>query len=908
MIRSLGTHKNHFHRNRDVRVTAWGIKRISQAVRIELERDFLDCAGLIPKISNALLECEAVDVKRTGPLATYLFIGPTATGKSVAVACMREALTQPRRAVFALEDPKADLVLEALGLHPTPAEGGSTAAVEKWACKVFDLSAYTGHNQNFALVGLSAGYTDAKPGELTSFIRVHPRALIVMDHLDRAHPNTQTVLTEMFESGVLTDRYGFYTHNDFKQEAIAPPEVDVSQCIFVFTCSLDDEISRNDGFFDRYAAQPGQGTDTLLDYLRKQRSRFDSYAPAFDSGLLSALAAQTMLLFPPLREAQLKQLVKRNLEQMAQNFQRINQASLGFQANADLLVLASLLAHGADLDPRRVGARALRELWLPEIEEALQGVRPESARPEQVDIGFQSGTLDALEPILRRLGAPHTGQDDPAHDLTRCLRRRNRAVVFQRRIEKADGHWKLVLHTPQITIPQRAEDFLAKAALITEVPSVRFDDVQGHVVVKERLREILALLKHPERIEQLGAAAPSGMLLYGPPGTGKTLLAKALASEADLPFIAANGVDLLYPEFTEQLYARARHYAPSLVFLDEIDVLGSREHGGSSAAINALLTQIDGFGDKHGTVFTVAATNYLHRLDPALLRPGRLGLHIEVPLLDREARRGFIARFGKLPGGDTLDIDALVEATTGLSGAELQAIGNEAAYAIARDKHTTVSTTLLLDLINTERFGPRVARPLSAGEKQLTALHEAGHAVVAQALIPERRIEQISIVPRQRMLGVTVFSLEDEAPRIHTRAAVIHELAVMLAGRAAQRLLAQDAAIDSGAGDDIHRATELALMAAARWALDPDAAPLDYTCLGEGGQWRSDTTVRAGAEALLREAQHLAQQTVEAKKQDIQRLAARLVIEEVVRFAPPAANESACQAQSGGGQLVSDGS
>ena len=842
-------------------------KDAAARVRRQLERDFQDCGCLINPISAALLEISGTTDRRTSPLATYFFVGPSASGKSLAARCLGEALGHVD------EQTQSGLVLE---------DGERPA---QWDSKLFDLSSYTGENQSFGLVGLTAGYGEAKPGELTSFIREHPRAVIVLDHLDKAHPNTQNVLLQMFDTGVLTDRYGFFKGNDFKQESIAPPDVDVSQCIFVFIAGLDDALARNVGFFERLAPQPGQGKDALLDYLRKQRT--DSYrgggAPVYDAGLLSALGAGNLLLFPPLDESALRTLTRKGFVELAAQYQDTYSLRLEWTPNADLLIEASLLAHGAELDARKVSARGLRDLWLPDVDSALQNPQAQTdPRGPRLQIRFREGSLNELEPIKRRLGMMGVPAGAQTPDLVHCLRRHNRAVLFERELDRSRTPWVLTLQRPQMIIPQRAEDFQDRGALLTAVPSARFGDVRGHEVVKARLREILRLLKDPSALEQMRASPPSGMLLYGPPGTGKTLLAKALAGEADLPFMVANGVDVLDPAFTERLYERARHYAPSLVFLDEIDALGRRDHGGYIPAINSLLVQLDGFTGGASTVFTVAATNAIERIDPALVRPGRLGLLIEVPMLDREARRGFIERYRQLPGGEQLNVEALLDATAGLSGAELEAIRNEAACDLVRSGRATVDTAMLLDLVTTERYGPR-ARPLTAGQKRLTALHEAGHAVVARALFPKRRIEQISIVPRQRSLGMTVLNLEHEDRSNYTRDTVIRELAVMLAGRVAQQALSDSAVPDSGGSDDIHHATKLALLAASRWALQPDQVPLDYTLLGEDGQWRREPEVRAAAKDLLRDGESLARQTVSTSVGQIRQLAAQLMEEEIVR-------------------------
>ncbi|MHB1282402.1 MAG: AAA family ATPase [Metallibacterium scheffleri] len=839
----------------------------AKRVRSDLERAFLDPRELVPKIAAALMETPALRSAPKKPWATFFFVGPTATGKSFAAGIIAQALAR------ASELPSS-----------TPSEA-SAGPQDVWASTTFDLSAYTSFNQSFGLVGLTQGYADARPGELTQWIREHPRSVIILDHLDKAHPNTQNVLLELFDTGFLTDRYGFYKNNDLKQERIAEPAVDARQCIFIFTASIDGELARNAGFFERYARQPGQGKDTLLDYLRKRRSTShgSDSMPVYDPGLLSALGSSNLLLFAPLGEAELRTLARQGLGTLKSTYAATVGIRLHWEANTELLVEASLLAHGADLDARKVTARALRDLWLPELD--AYALRQDFAllAGQSLDIRFTPGTLEKLEPIKERLGIPVQLQPD-GPDLVQCLRRRNRTVVFERTLDTQASPWTLTLHDPQVAVPQRAEDFTGGGALVVEVPSVRFGDVQGHVVVKQRLQQIVHLLKEPRQLEQWAVASPSGMVLHGPPGTGKTLLAKALAGEADLPFLAANGVDLLDPRFTQSLYERARHYAPALVFLDEIDVLGSRQQTAYTAAINALLSALDGFGGGSSPVFTVAATNYLERLDPALLRPGRLGLHVEVPMLDREARRGFITRYQALPGGQSLDVEALLDATTGLSGAALESVRNEAAYALLREGRAEVDTAFMREIITTERFGPRSSRALSAADKRLTALHEAGHAVVSRALFPQRRIEQVSIVPRQHMLGFTVFDREDDGFVKHTRARVLDELAVMLAGRAAQQQLGGDdgADPDSGASNDIEHATHLALRAAAQWALDPNLPPIDYTQFAANERWREDPAVRRVAEALLSEAQAHAQRAVTTYRQPIEAMAETLQREEVV--------------------------
>lgn len=832
-------------------------------IRVALEGRLKGQALVQTQVPAALMESPS---KGKGPLAAFFFVGASGSGKSFAAEVIGNALATP-----STDLPMADPATLAL-------------SEATWDYRVFDLASYTGANQSFGLVGLTAGYGDASPGELTRWLRGHPRSVIVFDHLDKAHPNTQNVLLEMFDSGVLTDRYGFYEDNDHRKASVAPAEVDVSQSVFIFIAAVGDDIARNEGFLARFASQPEQGKQTLLRYLRNvQTMAFGPQQPQFDATLLSRLGAGAMLLFAPLDEVSLRQLAMQGLHALASEYRAAYRLRLDIEGSEDLLVRASLLAYGAEIDARNLSAPALRGLWFPEVDQWLIDRAGGSNASATLRVGFAPGSLDKLEPILASLtGRRRQGDSGDPPDLVRCLRRRNRAVSFKRTFSAAGPQWTLTLSNPTVIIPQRPDDFSGRSALMVEVPSTGFQDIAGHTVVKARLQQTIQLLAHPEKLEALGVPPPRGLLLYGPPGTGKTMLAKALSAEADLPFIATTGVDLIDPEKGHELFERAHNYAPSMVFIDEIEVLGRRDSGGYVPAINALLTALDGFEGKDSPVFVVAATNYPERVDPALLRPGRLGLHIEVPMLDREARRVFVERYKQLPGGNSLDVEQLLDATTGLTGAALEAIRQEAAYTLLREQRTAVDPAFMHEVITTERYGPRSSVAMSEEQKRLTAYHEAGHAVVSMALFPQRKIEQISIVPRSRALGFTTFNAEGELHHAMTASRLIDELAVLLAGRCAQELLEQSAEPDDWASDDIRRATQLALRAAASWALDPNHPPMDYTQLDGPEQWRTDPVVRRETERRLIEARVRARDLLQTRKLEVEQLASQLMRDEVV--------------------------
>jgi cell division protease FtsH len=314
-------------------------------------------------------------------------------------------------------------------------------------------------------------------------------------------------------------------------------------------------------------------------------------------------------------------------------------------------------------------------------------------------------------------------------------------------------------------------------------PAWPFADIAGQHAVKTKLQNVVALMKQPQRLRSLGVALPKGVLLYGPPGTGKTMLAKALAHEAELPFLPTTGVAMRDPTLLTTVMARARQYAPSVLFVDEIDALGRRDEGGHTLAINQLLTELDGFDThQHPTVFVVAATNQPLRLDPALLRPGRIDTRIEVPHLDRDARAHFVDRYLALPHDGSLNRQTLLDHTSGMGGAALEQARRETALDMVRTGQTHITQAQLLEHIHTLKYGPRHHRARTQRQREATAYHEAGHAVVAQVLNPDVPIAHISIDPRGHTEGFVAFDPEAMANRHVTKKEVMDEICILLAG------------------------------------------------------------------------------------------------------------------------------
>ncbi|HYF93229.1 MAG TPA: ATP-dependent zinc metalloprotease FtsH [Symbiobacteriaceae bacterium] len=369
---------------------------------------------------------------------------------------------------------------------------------------------------------------------------------------------------------------------------------------------------------------------------------------------------------------------------------------------------------------------------------------------------------------------------------------------------------------------------------------VTFDDVAGIDEVKEELVEIVDFLKHPKRYMELGARIPKGVLLFGSPGTGKTLLAKAVAGEAGVPFFSISGSDFVEmfvgvgASRVRDLFEQAKKNSPCIVFIDEIDAVGRQRgagygggHDEREQTLNQLLVEMDGFGANEGIII-MAATNRPDVLDPALLRPGRFDRQI---VLDRPDLKGRIAIFkvhskGKPLEGD-VDLEVLAKRTPGFTGADIANLMNEAALLAARRRKKKISHEDLEDAIDRVMAGgpEKKSRVISDKERRVTAWHEAGHAIVGHMLAYMDPLHKISIIPRGRAMGYTMFLPVEDRYNI-TKSEVLDRMAMALGGRAAEELTFGE--ITSGAYDDIERTTGMARRMVTEWGMSDKLGPLTF--------------------------------------------------------------------------------
>ena len=356
-----------------------------------------------------------------------------------------------------------------------------------------------------------------------------------------------------------------------------------------------------------------------------------------------------------------------------------------------------------------------------------------------------------------------------------------------------------------------------------EKDRIKFADIAGNDESKQDLEEVVEFLKYPKKFEGVGAKIPKGVLLVGPPGTGKTMLARAVAGEANTPFFSISGSEFVEmfvgvgASRVRDLFNKAKKNAPCIIFIDEIDAVGRRRGSGMGGGhdereqtLNQILVEMDGF-EQGQNIIVLAATNRSDVLDPALLRPGRFDRRVNIDLPDRKDREAILkVHFSEKPISKEVDLDSLAAKTAGSSGADLANIANEAAIYAARHNRKVIENEDVVAAFEKVAIGPeRKSKIMSDKDKELTAYHEAGHAIVGHVLPDSDMVHKVTIIPRGPTGGVTWF-IPPEDKSYHSIIEFKDVLGRMLGGRVAEELIYGHDRVTTGAGSDLQKAAELA--------------------------------------------------------------------------------------------------
>ncbi len=372
--------------------------------------------------------------------------------------------------------------------------------------------------------------------------------------------------------------------------------------------------------------------------------------------------------------------------------------------------------------------------------------------------------------------------------------------------------------------------------------NVSFKDVAGAEEAKEEVAELVDFLKDPSKFQKLGGKIPSGVLMVGSPGTGKTLLARAIAGEAKVPFFTISGSDFVEmfvgvgASRVRDMFETAKKHAPCIIFIDEIDAVGRHRgaglgggHDEREQTLNQLLVEMDGFEGNEG-VIVIAATNRPDVLDPALLRPGRFDRQVVVPLPDIRGREQILkVHIRKVPEAPDVKLAIIARGTPGFSGADLANLVNEAALFAARENSKDVNMSHFERAKDKIMMGTeRRSMVMSEKEKKLTAYHEAGHAIVGRLVPDHDPVYKVSIIPRGRALGVTMFLPEEDRYSL-TKMQLESQISSLFGGRIAEELIYGKNSVTTGASNDIERATEIARNMVTKWGLSDRLGPLTYS-------------------------------------------------------------------------------
>lgn len=382
----------------------------------------------------------------------------------------------------------------------------------------------------------------------------------------------------------------------------------------------------------------------------------------------------------------------------------------------------------------------------------------------------------------------------------------------------------------------------SKAKLLNEDQiKITFKDVAGVEEAKEEVEELVDFLREPAKFQKLGGKIPRGILLVGSPGTGKTLLAKAIAGEAKVPFFSISGSDFVEmfvgvgASRVRDMFEQAKKHAPCIIFIDEIDAVGRHRGAGVGGGndereqtLNQLLVEMDGFEGSEG-VIVIAATNRPDVLDPALLRPGRFDRQVVVPLPDIRGREQILnVHLGKVPAADNVKASVIARGTPGFSGADLANLVNEAALFAAKASKRLVEMEDLEKAKDKIMMGAeRRSMVMNEKEKKMTAYHEAGHAIVGRLVPNHDPVYKVSIIPRGRALGVTMF-LPVEDKYSNSKEQLESQISTLYGGRIAEEIIYGADAVTTGASNDIERATEIAHNMVTKWGLSDNMGPLAY--------------------------------------------------------------------------------
>jgi ATP-dependent Zn protease len=729
---------------------------------------------------------------KNSPKSTYLFLGSPATGKTYLAELMSQNL-------------------------------------DEYKIRKFDMTQY--HEQNGGeLYGYPKGWSGYSVGQLTGFVHEHPKSIIVLDAFEKADNVIQTNLLSIFEGGHMRDACGWDKMTDqpcnddpekLYDEGNATFLVDFRETIFIITSNLGEELYSDNKFIKLIDDDYIQAETMILDALQREEKRnikTGGTQKAIIPELISRFSQATIVLFNKLNYMAYEFIGEKAFLEYKNVFSQKYGIELKVDKHFKNFLKTQILIFAPELDARRIKNK-LGETFFTKVTDYMTTLEEKDggkATYTEIKVSLSKSAVEFIDENLMPLIADEK--------LVKELFRKNIKLEVEDTFSTKNGVITYKVKSCKFKQVKRIRDF-SEDGLVFDIPDISFDDIAGHKKAKSRLLEVINFLKDPKLLKDFDVQPPKGMLLYGPPGTGKTLLAKAFSAEAELPFISITGVELLQLDKIKKVFNKAKEYAPSIIFIDEIDTIGRRGKDNSrEVQINKFLAEMDGFSNKSDEhVFIIAATNYKENIDPAIIRAGRIEIHIPVDNLDKDARQYFIDKIIKnKPTSGKFDMNKLLILTAGLTGAELELMSKEASFYCIRNGLASITQKVLVQQINIIKYGDDHPDVSSELVFEKAAIREAAHTIISKVLMPHVEIRQIAVTPRMNGKGFVSNNHKDLKTNM-TLEDIKNRICVSLVGRVAQiKKYGSTDGMDIDASPDLQYATNDAYMAISHYGMDKE--------------------------------------------------------------------------------------
>ncbi len=412
-------------------------------------------------------------------------------------------------------------------------------------------------------------------------------------------------------------------------------------------------------------------------------------------------------------------------------------------------------------------------------------------------------------------------------------------------------------------------------------PKLTFKDIVGHKKAIKRLHAIIRVVKNPKELKRFNTPPPKGLLIYGPANVGKSMLSQAFAKEAGMKYLEISGSKLFDLTYIKEVYQIASKNAPCIVLLEDIDIKGLVQGTIAYVSFSDIAKIIE---STHEQVFTIATAEEFDAVDPILTAAGKLDFLLEVTKLDKEARRFFIEKILTMPHDPNINTERIVRYITGMSALELERLGRMAALNVVEEEKEYISEAILIEQINIIKYGHKIENKMIKNlevELKMTAYHEASHAVLSYLLLPDVKIEQVTIAPRSKMLGFVSYNADDQMSNV-TKEEIFNDVCVLLAGQMAKTKIAGDAAIDSGAYNDLSQASLQAYTAIINLGMDKKLGFINLDAILSFDNYFLSQKIEKRFLLWMSEAEKRTKELVDAQWEKINKLALALIEKEIV--------------------------